>query len=144
MRKDSGFREVKLWLQRGRYLNREINALLDAKRRAFDLACAFGGGLGEKVQTSPTNSQERRLLSLAEYELEIDRQIDKLYRITEEIRQVIEKVEDSTLRVLLIERYINCKTWEQVAEEVDKEVRWVYELHKKALVAVKKIRSTSL
>ena len=132
--------DVKKWLSRGWKIQREIAALVEARQKAFYLACASGiYGDGVKVQTSQENRTEQRLLSLAEYDRHLIERVNQLYRVLEEIGQTIEKVTDGALRILLIERYINYKTWEQIAEVMGyKDVRHIYRLHKRALIAAEK------
>ncbi len=126
---------AKEWLNRGWKLNNEINQLLEAKRKAFELATkAATGTAEERVQTTKTNTSENRMIRLADYDIEIDRQIDKLVAIKHEILTAISAVEDPTCRALLVARYINFKTWEDIAEDIDKSERWVRtNIHQRAL-----------
>lgn len=125
---------VKEWLNRGFKLNKEIEQLKEAKQKAMELACGAVADLGnEKVQSSSQNSTEDKMVSYAEYSRLLYKRIDKLLEINKEIVGVISKVDDTTLRSLLTARYINFKTWERIAEDLDKELRWIYRLHKKAL-----------
>lgn len=125
---------VKEWLNRGFKLNKEIEQLVEAKEKAKDLACSVVSNLGnEKVQGTTGNSTENKMVSYAEYSRLLSKRIDKLLEINKEIVGAISKVDDATLRSLLTARYINFKTWERIAEDLDKELRWVYRLHKKAL-----------
>lgn len=67
-------------------------------------------------------------------------QINELARVTAEHLDVINEVEDTTLRALLDGYYINGKTWEQVASDLN--YSWVHvveHLHPKALKAVQQI-----
>ena len=49
----------------------------------------------------------------------------------------IERVNDCTLRKLLIKRYLQFKTWEQIAVEMNYSWRQIVRLHGKALQKVK-------
>ena len=128
--------EVKDWLLRGKAAKLEIEALLTARQQAFQLACLPPSGGGERVQVSRGNRQEERLLALASLEEEIDRQVAALYVILGEISHAVSQVEEPILRVLLTERYINDKTWEQVADSMGYDLRWVHRLHKRAVAAI--------
>ncbi|WP_462385246.1 DUF1492 domain-containing protein [Intestinibacillus massiliensis] len=107
---------AKEWLMRARKQEERIIALQGSKQRAYDRAvsttarprevCVISGG-----KTAP-DEKNTAYIELCE---EIDRQIDELNRIRTEILHVIRGVQDSTLATLLIEYYINSKTWEQVA-----------------------------
>ena len=49
---------------------------------------------------------------------------------------LINRLDNTIYRTLLIARYINCKTWEQIADEMGYDLRWIYRLHGKALKAI--------
>ena len=51
----------------------------------------------------------------------------------EEVDTMIRSVPDPTQKDLLYKRYIQCKTWEQVAEELGYGRRHVYKLHGQAI-----------
>ena len=132
--------EVKEWLNRGFWLDKEIASLEESRRKAFELSCLPGAGDSrEKVQTSPGNNTEERFLTLAEYDLKLCKRIGELYAILQEISEAIEKVPISPLRTILIERYINYRTWEQIAVSISISERHIHRKHKKALREVEKI-----
>lgn len=132
---------VKEWLNRGYKLDKEINTLLKAQHDA--LARATGSTCGtnaEKVQTSRRNTSENRFINYASYSELIDNRIDELYAIKQEILSAINKVNDAVLRTLLIEKYVNFHTWEQIACDMNYSyVHVVHNLHPKALDAISKI-----
>lgn len=129
---------TKEWLSRGWKLHGEINALLEEKKLAFDLACSATASTDkERVTTTRRNCSEDKFIRYAEYERQIDSRIDMLYRIKQEIRQAIEQVENPIYRTLLIKRYLNFKTWEKIAEEMNYSYMHITRLHGKALQEVK-------
>ena len=129
---------TKKWLMRGWEINKEINTLLEEKERAFALACSMTAPTDhERVTTTRSNTSEDKFVRYADYEKEIDRRIDELYQIKLEILSAIELVNDSTLRKLLIKRYLQFKTWEQIAVEMNYSWRQIVRLHGKALQKIK-------
>lgn len=129
---------TKEWLNRGWKLNEEINALLTEQRQAFNIACSITPSLSkDKTQTSRSNTAESKFINYASYSKMIDDRIDKLYAIKQEILQVINTVDESTYRTLLIERYIQFKTWEQIAVDMSYCWRQIMRLHGQALYKVK-------
>lgn len=129
---------TKEWLRRARDLNRLIDAKLADRDRALELACQCTAVLSEdKVQTSHGNTSEDRMIKYVEYTREIDDLIDKLLKLKLEINTVISTVNDYRLQTVLIEYYINCKTWEQVAESMSYDKRHVTRLHGQALQKIK-------
>lgn len=137
---------TKEWLNRGRNLNEEINALIKAKEKALYDACNVSIAYDkERVQTSQYNSSEMKFSKFADYSKAIDDRIDELYRIKQEILNAIYEVKNSTYRTLLIERYINFKTWEQIAVKINYDYYHVIKhLHPKALKAINIPHNTTL
>ena len=131
-------REKKQWLLRGWRLEGELKALEEAKKRALERAASITVRLSEdKVQTSEYNRQEEAIARYIDYELLIDRQTDRLIEIRTEITKAIFALENSTLRTLLLKRYLEFKPWEQIAEEMGYDCRWLLRLHGKALTLIK-------
>lgn len=129
---------VKEWLQRAKKLDEEIDELIKAQEQALTAATSVTCGTGEKVQTSNVNTSEGKFINYASYSEMIDNRIDELYAIKQEILQAINRVDDTTLRVLLIARYINFKTWEQIAVDLHYSYEWVVKrIHPTALNSVK-------
>lgn len=134
---------TKDWLMRAWNLDKEINQLLATKAEAYGRATGTTASTeGERVQTSRNNSSESKFVSYTEYSAMIDKRIDELYDIKQEILSAINQVQDSSLRTLLIARYINFKTWERIAVEMNYSyVHLVHNLHPKALQAIKSVNS---
>ena len=131
---------AKEWLNRGRALNKTIEGLEKAKARAYDIAVATAEELTEKVQESRGNSVEDRLVTYADYCREIDKHKIELLKILKEIMEAIMKVEDPTLRNLLIYRYLDFETWESIAVMMNYSyVHVVHNLHPKAMEKIKEL-----
>ena len=132
---------TKEWLNRGYKLDKEINALLKEQSAALTRATGSTcGASAERVQTSRRNTTEDRFINYASYSELIDNRIDELYAIKQEILSAINKVDDAVLRTLLIEKYVNFHTWEQIACNMNYSyVHVVHNLHPKALNAISKI-----
>lgn len=125
---------TKEWLNRGRKLDEEINQLIQAQEKAFAQATyTVGGTEGDKVQTSRKNVSENRFVNYASYSEMIDNRIDELYLIKQEILQAVNRLGDGVFRTLLVARYINFKTWEQIAVEMNYSWSQTHRLHGKAL-----------
>lgn len=131
---------TKEWLTRARNLDKEINRLLAEKEKALSAATSSTApASGEKVQTSRRNSSESKFLNYAEYSELIDNRIDELYAVKKEILSAINELDSSTLRTLLIARYINFHTWEEIAVEMNYSYMHVCRLHGKALQKIKDV-----
>lgn len=127
---------AKEWLGRARKLRLRLRALEDSKQRAYARAVSSTADLGERVSGGEPVD---KLAAYAEVSLAADRQIEKLEQVRAEILQVIGQVEDNTLATLLTEYYVNDKTWEEVAVQMQYSWRWVRRLHVRALEQVQEI-----
>lgn len=128
---------AKDFLQRGRHLGLEIEQLKEARQKSFDEATSITVDYSQsKVQTSSGNSMERKMLKYVNYCETLDKRIEYLSEYRKEMLELINKLDNSTYRTLLIARYINCHTWEQVAEGIHYNLKWTYVLHGRALQAI--------
>ena len=131
---------TKQWLSRGYKLDCEINALLQEQSKALSKATNTAmTGEGEKVQISPSNTAEKNMLNYAAYSELIDKRIDELYKIKHEILKAILKVDDNACRVLLICRYMNYKSWDEIAEQMKYSKRQVLRMHSEILKNLKDV-----
>lgn len=123
---------TKEWLNRGRDLDKEINALEQAKYEAYCACISTTGKLKHDTIKSEKNLNAK-LERLAELNRQIDERIDRLIEIKQEILTAINSVDDATYRTLLIQRYVNLKKWERIAIEMNYDYYWVLKLHGRAL-----------
>lgn len=70
-------------------------------------------------------------------EARVDEEVELLIAVEHEVTRAINKVKDASLRTLLYERYINGKTWERIAVDMNYSYRGVTKMHGRALQAVK-------
>jgi len=85
------------------------------------------GGTSDKTDTTA---------AIIDLDLEIDYQIKKWTELGQEIKAVIDTVEDCNLRLLLKYRYINGMTFEQIAVAMNYSWRQIHRLHSEALEAL--------
>ena len=60
------------------------------------------------------------------------KQLQRL-RILDRTERAISAMPTEQYQTILREKYINLKTWERIAEDFGKDVRWIYVLHGRAL-----------
>lgn len=128
---------AKDWLRRGWQIDQEINSLLRTKQETRDrLTSVTAGYDGESVQgTRDPHKYDR----LAELDEKIDQRIDQLVAVKQEIMDAIAQVEDNRYRTLLTERYMEFRTWEQIAVDMNYTWRWTMKIHGQALLAIEPI-----
>jgi len=130
---------TKEWLMRAWRIDKEITALIiardETRNRCLSVTVPPDG---DRVQCSADH--DANLVQLASLEQEIDKRVDELCAIKLEILTAVSEVSDSTLRTLLIERYISFKTWEQIA--VDMSYSYVHIVHNLHPMALKLVEAT--
>jgi len=126
------------FLSRAYRLDQQIQSKVDQLQRLR--ACAAGSGptyRDVKVQASgPANRVEDAVLKILEEERIINEEIDRLVDIKREIREVVSRVEDVDLRLVLDERNILFKSWREISADMRMSLRWVQARHREAVVAV--------
>lgn len=132
---------AKEWLMRAWKIDREINILLEAQKSVYDRLTGITAA-GDNTPVSGTKDPHR-FDSYIELIDKIDRRIDELCAVKAEIFDLIEKIPDIKLRGLLIDRYINCLTFQQIADKMEISPRWVMSLHKRALNLAEKFINRS-
>ena len=134
-------KELKEWFGVGRKLNYEIKQLEEARTEAFNLACgALQGTSGEKVKQSSSNGSERKFITYSDYAIEIDKRLKELNQYKTKMLTLIKDINNAAYRTLLTARYINNKTWEEIAQDMNYDIRWIYRLHGQALSECARIK----
>lgn len=127
--------EVKRWLMRGWNIRRRIGSLEATKENAWDAATRTNASAGSARGGTGVSRKPERFIETSSA---VDEAYKRLDSVLAEITRVIDHVEDNTLATLLQERYVNMRTWEEVADRVGYDyVHTVHRLHPKALLAAK-------
>ena len=80
---------------------------------------------------------EEILAKIVDLEKEIDADIDRLISIRDNIKAIIEAVEDDRERLLLQYRYLDGRTFEEIAVQMNYSWRQIHRLHSQALTNLK-------
>ena len=126
------------YLRRATVLDMQIDAAFERIQQLRALAERRTAAYGrEKVGGSGAADRRMDVVArIVDAERELDAQIDHMLALREEIREVIGRVPDDRMRVLLELRYLNGHTWEVIAEEMNYTTRNIYNLHGAALKVV--------
>lgn len=131
---------AKDWLGRAWNIEGEIRALKREALSAKDMAMSVTPRPADvKVQTSKVNHTESAIVRYLDYSDRLAMRLESLFAVKLEIYELILKVDSRELRTLLSLRYLSYLTWEDIAEEMEIDVRHVYRLHKHALAEVEKL-----
>ena len=66
-------------------------------------------------------------------------EIEEYIELKEEAIKLIDSMSDGRHRLVLTYRYINGKTWEEIAVEMHYTYQWVHRLHGQALIEFEKV-----
>ena len=130
---------AKEYLMQVKRLDEIINAKLDEVHTLRGLATKVTSTPStDKVQMTTSHDKTGDIIAkIVDLERFINSTIDKLVDLKIEVMQTIEELEDSDYRLLLWLRYINFKTWEQIAVEMGYTYQWVCGgLHSRALTSL--------
>lgn len=134
---------AKEYLRQLKTLDNMINAKLLERERIQALATKVTVSNSEKVQGGGGGGFENVAIKLNELENEIDADVDELYDLKIEAGELISRIEDKNLQVILSMYYISNSTFEQVAENTGMSSRWVRKLHGKAIKKFEEIYNCS-
>jgi RinA family phage transcriptional activator len=79
---------------------------------------------------------EEILAKIVDLEKEIDADVDRLIEVRDSIKSIIEAVEDDRERLLLQYRYLDGRTFEEIAVQMHYSWRQTHRLHSQALTNV--------
>ena len=128
-----------------KYLKRYINLDREIDRKLEEVARLRSKltRVTEVYSTEPRGGgtiygkTEEILAKIVDLENEIDADIDRLVAIRDGIKTIIEAVEDDREKLLLQYRYLDGKTFEKIAVEMNYSWRQIHRLHSKALTNLK-------
>ena len=127
---------AKEFLNHAYRLNELIDSDVEELERLCDLATRISGSnFGERVQSSrnPDPPFVRYLDDIMEMEQKIHRELCELVVLKKKITESLEKVGNREERLLLTYRYLDNRTWEQIASMLSVSDRTVHRIHASAL-----------
>lgn len=130
---------AKQWLNRARRIDREIRTLeevISFTRERLESVTQSYSGDGAQSTKDP-----HKFDRLVELESLVNEKIDEQIQIKTEILEAISQIRDRRQRIVLTEYYLNMKTWEQVAVEINYSWRQVMNIHGRALQEMQRIIS---
>ncbi|MFQ9516740.1 MAG: hypothetical protein ACLRZ9_13075 [Eubacterium sp.] len=137
--------EAKEYLQQVRNADIAVNNKMEELAGLEALATKINA-LNEGDRVQATGSQDKMadtVCKIADLKAEIQAEIDSLLALKRVVRGVIKQVSEPVLMSLLHKRYLQYKSWEQIAIELDISWRHTLRLHGKALQEIEKILNVS-
>lgn len=131
-------REKIKYLSQYQYLNKEIDRKIQTLEFWKNKILNITGTLSDMPKSNKrSDTIATGIATINDIEKEINKEIDELIELRKEIEQKINAVDDPKLRELLKCRYLDCKSWEEIAYKNNITWRHVYRLHEKALDEIK-------
>lgn len=122
---------AKQYLNRVRRIDKEIEALLRMVRKTREsLESMTQNYDGDGAQSTKNLHKFDRLVEL---ESMVDKKIDEQIDLKAEILNTIMQLDDRRQRLVLMEYYVEMKTWEQVAVDLNYSYMHITRLHGYAL-----------
>ena len=126
---------VKEYLSQARYLDQRINSKIQQVASLNDLATKATS----VITGMPRNpnyaiaSMEDAVTKIVDFQTEINRDIDRLVDLKQEISTTIKAVANPEYHTLLEKRYLCFLSWEQIAVDMGYSIHHLYKLHSAAL-----------
>lgn len=133
---------TKQYLNQVRNLDKRVNAKLDELSSLRALTEKVTASYSEKVQASTSDTFTSNVAKIVDLEKEIDAEIDRLIRLRERITKEIDNMPSNIYSALLSSRYLEGKTWEDVAEMLHYDERQIFRIHENALKEFRRINKT--
>lgn len=135
--------KAKVYLSEIRKLDRKINN----KQIELDALEALVTSITptiKKINVQTNSSQDRlgdSMAKIIDLQCEINKEIDKYVDLKLEAIQLINKLEDDICINILIQRYINYKQWDEIAQSLSYTRQGIIKKHGKALLDFEKVIS---
>ena len=132
---------AKSFLQQAYRIEQRVNSRLRRLAMLRALAMQVTAGFGREPVSGSGNSQqmEDTIAKIIDLENSINGEIDRLVDIKRRVMETIDRVENPDQQLILELRYLDFKSWTEIAEEIGFSPRWVQELHERALISIEKI-----
>ncbi len=137
--------KAKEFLQQARFLDQRINSKVREIEKMNALATNMSAVISDmpKSKGSTTSRMEDTVCKIIDYENEVREDLDRLISIKREINDTLEQIDEVDYRIVLQKRYLEMCSWEEIACDIDKKVRWVQMLHGRGLDKVQELLDRS-
>ena len=125
----------KEYLSQAYRIDQRINSKLEQVTSLRELSIKATSTLSDMPKSATRNihSMEGIITKMIDLEAEINQDIDTLVDLKREIVGFIKQICNPEYQTLLELRYLCFKTWEQVAVEMNYDLRYIHKLHSRAL-----------
>ena len=133
--------DAREFLSRAWKIETQIQSRMEQIEQLRSLACRvtpqYGGAGGSRFRN--VTAMEDTIVRITEAEEKLNRKIDELVTAKLGVMEVIDRVQDVTMRLLLEKRYLLFHPWDEIASDLGYTRRWTLKKHEAALDAVQRI-----
>ena len=127
--------KIKDYLNQAHRLDQRINSKLEQIASLHDLATKATVTYSD-MPSNPNKGKSRIeecIMKIMELEEEINRDIDRLVDLKTDITHLIKKLDSHEYQILLEQRYLCFKSWEQISVDLGYSIQHTFRLHDEAL-----------
>lgn len=131
-------REKKEYMLRYQILDREIDRLLDERKKWRERAEKITPSYSDMPRGGEQNDKVcEAVTQIVEIEERINREIDSLVQLEKNIFRMIHSVSNPKLQLVLKYRYIDGLTYDEIANKMHYDIRHVHRMHGWALRSIR-------
>lgn len=133
--------EAKEFFQQIRNIDKQIGTKLEQLCQLETLATKVNSTMSEVPTFGTGNGRkmEDTIAKIIDLQSEVDIDVDTLVDLKRKAMMIICQIRNDKARLVMEERYLSGKTFEQISVDLDCSWQWVHKLHKKGLRAAEEI-----
>jgi DNA-directed RNA polymerase specialized sigma subunit len=131
---------AKQYLRRIRFLDKTISAKLEQIEILHAQVTKTTSVLSDMPRSGgEQDGLAKTIAKIVDLKKGLRDEIEEYIELKEEAIKLIDSMSDGRHRLVLTYRYINGKTWEEIAVEMHYTYQWVHRLHGQALIEFEKV-----
>lgn len=91
--------------------------------------------IADRVSGGMQFAMSEQVIRIIDLQRDIAAEWSAMIQLRTEARELIMLLDDTMYRAILLERYINCMSWNKIADRLHYGQRWLMQIHAKALQA---------
>lgn len=133
--------KIKEYLGQAYRIDHRINSKLEQISSLHDLATKATSTISDMPGSATRNihRMEDIIVKIMDLEEEVNKDIDALVDLKMDITHLIKLVDNHEYQIILEQRYLCFKTWEQISVDMGYSIQHTFRLHDKALKEVGQI-----
>ena len=132
---------TKEYFEQALTLNKRINSKLDHLGTLREMTTKATITLSDMPRSSSPNLYQMQdiISKIIDLEHEINRDIDRFVDMKCEYMWIINEIRNPVFQLVMEQRYLCCRTWEKISEELGYEMRSLHRLHGEALKVAERL-----